>query len=210
MGARRDEEAAAGWPPWARRIVSGVLVVHLAALVAGVMGMPPASRLELAARELFSGYFNLLDLGQSYRFYSRLDRTVDPDDEERPWFTPVVTARLEFADGRVEEVRLPDPAQWPRLRYQRHMALAHWVFEEATAAARHGHESVRARSYARHLCAASGCERVTLYGQEHRIPPLDLVEQAAGGDPAAPRLDLDDPAYLTIPQRLGAYSCADL
>ena len=52
--------------------------------------------LEQSIAEVFTPYFDLVDLGYSYRYYAE------------PPPTPVVTATLEFGDGRPEEtVRLP-------------------------------------------------------------------------------------------------------
>ena len=73
-----------------------VLLVHLAAVLAGAVGVPPSSELERAIADAFTPYFDLMDLGYSYRFYAE------------PPPTPVVTATIRYEDGRPEEtVRLP-------------------------------------------------------------------------------------------------------
>ena len=60
------------------------------------VGVPPSSELERAIADGFSPYFDLMDLGYSYRFYAE------------PPPTPVVTATIQYGDGRPEEtVRLP-------------------------------------------------------------------------------------------------------
>src|SRR5262245_22305162 len=56
-----------GWPGWARGVATAVLVFHLAALLAGALGVPPSSELERAIADGFSPYFDLMDLGYSYR-----------------------------------------------------------------------------------------------------------------------------------------------
>ena len=93
--------ARGGWPGWARVVVSLALLYHMAAVLAGAVGVPPSSELEQAIADQFTPYFDLMDLGYSYRFYAE------------PPPTPVVTATLQFGDGRPEEtVRLPG-AMWP-------------------------------------------------------------------------------------------------
>ena len=104
----------AGWPGWARVIVSLALLYHMAAVLAGALGVPPSSELEQTIADTFAPYFDLMDLGYSYRFYAE------------PPPTPVVTATLQFGDGRPEEtVRLPGRVvAGPRMRHQRQLALA--------------------------------------------------------------------------------------
>ena len=85
------------WSPWSR-----------------VRGVPPSSLLERTIAEPFTPYYDLADLGYSYRYYAE------------PPPTPVVTATLSFGDGRPEEtLRLPGrEVTGPRLRHQRQLALA--------------------------------------------------------------------------------------
>src|SRR5690348_10553311 len=66
-GSRRDE--GTGWPGWARVVATAVLLFHLAAVLAGALGVPPSSELERVIADGFSPYFDLMDLGYSYRFY---------------------------------------------------------------------------------------------------------------------------------------------
>ena len=50
--ARREGSGpSAGWPSWARRLVTAGLLFHLAAVVAGALGVPPSSELERRDRE---------------------------------------------------------------------------------------------------------------------------------------------------------------
>ena len=81
-GSRPD--AGVGWPGWARTVVTLVLLFHLAAVLAGALGVPPSSELEQAIADGFSPYFDLMDLGYSYRFYAE------------PPPTPVVTATIQY------------------------------------------------------------------------------------------------------------------
>ena len=72
--------AMPGWPAWARVVVSLAIVFHLVAIVAGALGVPPSSLLERTIADPFTPYYDLVDLGYSYRYYAE------------PPPTPVVTA----------------------------------------------------------------------------------------------------------------------
>jgi hypothetical protein len=197
---KKDENR--GWPVWARCLTSVVLLVHMVAIVAAAVAAPPSSDLQRAIADRFAHYYELIDQGYGYRYYA-----------PEPPPTAVVKARLRFADGRGERVvRLPDRAQWPRLRYQRHLALAHHLFEDFSAAkeAPGGPEPSRwAASYARHLCRTNpGCTGVTLTLEMHLIPDLRLIREAASRPGAAP-VDVDAEAFFTVPERIGDYSCDD-
>ena len=112
------------WPVWARTTVSLVIVFHILAVLAGVLGVPPSSDLERTTAGLFTPYYDLIDLGYSYRYYSE------------PPPTPVATATLHFGEGRAEEtVRLPGRnVAGPRLRHQRQLALANALFMDVQEA----------------------------------------------------------------------------
>ena len=216
------------WPAGARRVVTGLLLYHLAALLAGALAAQPASPLEGAAASLFQNYFGLVDLGYAYRFYA-----------PEPPPTAVVTATLKFRDGSERTVRLPDRGLRPRLLYQRHLALANTLGVEVESARReredppnmpprsprssagegaaedgpppkHRHDAW-ARSYARHLCLAfggRGCVGVTLYLRMHLIPELGRV-RAALEQRLARRVDLDAEEFYTVPERIGDFACDD-
>jgi hypothetical protein len=140
------------------------------------------------------------DQGYSYRFYTA---GAPP--------TPIVTALLEFEDGRTEEIRIPDRSLWPRLRFQRHLALAYHLFEDVRRAPRDpatGDSRSRwAASYARHLCRENpGCRRVVLFLQDHLNPtPDELMEAAREGR----TIDVEDRRYYGDRQRIGVYLCDD-
>jgi hypothetical protein len=174
------------------------LLFHLVAVAAGVLGEPPSSSLEQAARGVFGVYYQLIDQGYAYRYYA-----------PEPGPTPVVTARIAYGDGRPEEtVRLPRRGVLPRLRYQRQLALANHLtadFREARGVTGDGGRSVWARSYARHLARSRpGCVSVTLYAQEHLIPdPLEVREALRRREP----VDLDAEGYYTAPERIGEFPC---
>ena len=192
--------APAPWPVWARVAVSAALLFHMGAVVAGALGVPPSSPLEQSIAEIFAPYHDLVDLGYSYRYY------VDPPP------TPVVTATLEFSDGRPEEtLRLPGrEVAGPRMRHQRQLALANSLFMDVHAAKEQTGDSSKsrlARAYARHLCLTRrDCRSVTLHVQHHLIPELEQVREATRS-PGAPRFDLFAESLFTTPEWIGDYAC---
>jgi hypothetical protein len=199
-GPRRDGDS--GWPGWARGVVTVVVLFHLAAVLAGAMGVPPSSELEQAVADVFTPYFDLMDLGYSYRFYAE------------PPPTPVVTATIEYADGRPDEtVRLPGrDVAGPRMRHQRQLALANALYldvQEARLRVKDARESRLARAYARHLCRTRpGCRSVTLHLEQHLIPDPQQVRQALAA-PGSPRFDLFADRLFTTPEWIGDFPCDD-
>ena len=189
-----------GWPGWGKAVVSSALLLHAVAVLAGVLARPPSSALERSIASGFGPYYRLIDQGYSYRFYTS---GAPP--------TPVLMARLEFQDGRTEELRIPDRSLRPRLRMQRHLALAYHLFEDVRMAGptpdpKTGNSRSRlAESYARHLCRTHpGCRRVTLTLRDHLNPqPNELVEAARRGRV----IDVEAPRFYGDPRRIGAYLC---
>jgi hypothetical protein len=121
--------------------------------------------------------------------------------------TPIVRVRLEFAGGTPDrEIRLPDPATRPRIRYLRQIGLAwHLVHEWSQQGS--VPRSFWAESYARHLCRTNpGCTRVALYMQYHRMPdPASVVREVSEGRTP----DLDAPGLFTVSELIGAFSCSE-
>jgi hypothetical protein len=192
-----------GWPAWARRVATAVLVFHGAAVAAGALGVPPSSELERAVADAFSPYFDLMDVGYSYRFYAE------------PPPTPVVRATISYGDGRPDEtVRLPGrDVPGPRMRHQRQLALANALFndvQEARRQVKDAGKSRLARAYARHLChARPGTRSVTLHLEQHLIPDPAEVRQALEGDGSS-RFDLFSERLFTTPEWIGDFPCDDL
>ncbi|GAC1474902.1 MAG: hypothetical protein NVSMB9_26180 [Isosphaeraceae bacterium] len=186
------------WPLWARWVVTGILAFHLMAVMTGALAASPSSLLERWLADGFAEYHHAVDQGYAYRYYA-----------PEPGPTPVVTATIRFHDSRpAETLRLPTRGAWPRLRYQRQMALANHLVADFEAARREtgdGKRSAYARSYARHLVRTrSGCSTVTLYAQAHLIPdPLQVREALAKGT----RVDLEAEEYYTTPERIGEFLC---
>jgi hypothetical protein len=186
------------WPLWARVTVTLVVLVHAWALWVGGWAGPPSSPLQHELADGFQGYYDLIDQGYSYRYYA-----------PEPPPTPVVTATIRYADGRAEEVRLPDRATRPRMLYQRELALANSLFTEVDEARQHNGEPGEgpwAQSYARHLGKIRpGARSVTLMLQLHLIPDPARVAQQWRETGKAP--DLDAPEFYTVPERIGEYPC---
>jgi hypothetical protein len=179
-----------------------VLVFHLAAVLAGALGVPPSSELERTIADGFAPYFDLMDVGYSYRFYAE------------PPPTPVVRATITYDDGRPDEtVRLPGrDVPGPPMRHQRQLALANALFndvQEARRTIKDASGSRLARAYARHLCRARpGSRSVTLHLEQHLIPDPDQVRQALEV-PGAPRFDLFSERLFTTPEWIGDFPCED-
>jgi hypothetical protein len=191
---------AGRWPNWARVIVTLALLYHASAVWVGAWAPAPSSRLERDLDEFFDRYQQLVDQGYSYRYYS-------PD----PPPTPVVTATLAFADGRPEKsVRIPERGTWPRLRYQRQLALANGLLMDVEDAKAKGLDASRSRwahAFATHLGRSNpGCSSVTLRWQLHLLPNPDRVRQLLEAPGAGP-VDLDAEEFYTAPERIGVFPC---
>lgn len=186
------------WPSWARHLVSALLLFHITAVLAGALAAAPSSDIERWVADRFGIYHQLVDQGYAYRYYA-----------PEPGPTPIVTAKIRYADGRPEEtIRLPQRGLLPRLRYQRQLALANHLvadFEEARRVTGDGARSHYARSYARHLAKTrAGCSTVSLYTQSHLIPSPGEVSAARAAGRA---VDIDAEEYYTAPERIGEFPC---
>jgi hypothetical protein len=181
-------------------VVSLAVIFHVGAVLAGALGVPPSSLLEQTIADAFRPYFDLVDMGYSYRYYAE------------PPPTPVVTATIAFSDGRSEEtVRLPArDVAGPRMRQQRQLALANALFvhvQEARERFGDVSSSSLARAYARHLSLTRpGCRSVTLHLQHHLIPEMEQVREATR-PLGAPPFDLFAESLLTTPEWIGDYPC---
>lgn len=204
MKVEGESQTTPGWPRWARRAATAGLLFHLGGLLAAALAAAPASPLERGLEGLFLPYHQLIDQGYSYRYYA-----------PEPPPTPVLEARLRYADGRPERtVRLPDRSTRPRMLYQRQLALANHAYQEWDGARRRAEadggsvdpSALRlAASYARHLGRLHGCAEVAIYVTMHVIPPLGEVQRelAEGRGP----VDLDAERYYQTPQLIGVYAC---
>jgi len=194
---------ASPWPAWARRLVTLVLAVHLAAVAGGALGVPPSSVLQRSFADLFRWHHGLFDQGYAYRYYAE------------PPPTPVVVATLRRADGSDETVRIPERyVPGPPMRRQRQLALANALFAGSRAAMLeegsgvHDHESWLARSYARRLCLTHpGTNSVTLRIQQHLIPAPDRVLEFLDETGGRERFDLFAESMFTTPRWIGDFPC---
>jgi hypothetical protein len=193
------DQAGQTWPVGARWAVSGLILFHVAAVLAGSLGAAPSSDLEHETAELFGPYHQLLNQGVGYHYYS----TAFPP-------TPVVTATLSFADGRPDRVvRIPERGIKPRLLYQRQLAMAHYLMEdfEAAKAKGDGSQSHWAHAFATHIGKTNpGCKTVTLRLEMKMVPRLERVNELLGQSGSAP-VDLDADEFSTAPERIGVYPC---
>ena len=192
---RQSVTAASAWPTWARWVVTLILGFHILAMLGVAFSGAPASDLEREFARAFGAYPYLVGMDSVHRYYA-----------PAPPPTPVVTAELTFEGGATETLRLPDRGIWPRLRYQRQLALAHHLnseFQRAAHDPRGPRPSVWGASYARHLLAKNPtASSVTLRVQHHLIP--DLVRLRESG-PDSGALDPDDERYFTVPELIGTY-----
>jgi hypothetical protein len=206
-GARKRRRAEAGRAPgrphapaFVRIAASCFIVLHLGAVLTGAFASVPYSTLERSLVHFYRYYFGIVNQGYAYRYYSRLDTTIDPH-HPNPWGTPIVVADLEFDEpgggSRVEAFRLPErPGPRPRLRFQRQLDLAFYVTADPRWAA----------SYARHLFKTTGCSRLKIYSQYHYIPNIpDLRDAIAAG--RADSIDLESPGTYGPRRLLGEFEC---
>jgi hypothetical protein len=186
-----------------KAVVTGLLIWHILAVLSVSLAVAPSSPLERGIADQFLGYLLLIDQNHVHRYYSA-----------EPPPTPVVTARLQFAEGRPERtVRQPDRSSRPRLWYQRELALAHRLALEYDLARESG-DALRwqelAASYARHLCRTTpGCSGVTITLQRHLIPSLGQFRAARAAENGR-ALDVESEDFYTTPERLGDYACDGL
>lgn len=195
----KDAPAAVRWPTWARVLTTLALLYHASAVWVGAWAPGPSSELERQLVGPFDAYYQATNQGFSYRYYS-----------PEPPPTPIITATLAFADGRPDRVaRIPERGTWPRLRYQRQLALANGLFQDLNEAKRHGDGSGSpwAHAFKTHLCRSNpGCSTITLRWQMHLVPNPGRVRELldrSGGRP----VDLDAEEFYTAPERIGVYPC---
>ena len=111
--------SSSSWTPTRRRLVSALLLGHLAAIfIAPWSSPPPAPLLAQKAARLIEPYLTAAYLNHGYRFFA-------PD----PGPSHLVRYSLTQADGTVLQGRIPDPQRdWPRLLYHRHFMITESLF----------------------------------------------------------------------------------
>ncbi len=186
---RPDADTSPPWPTWARALVSAVLVFHFAAMLAIALAGRPASVLEGEAASLFGRYAEAIHQANAHRYYA-----------PAPPPTPIALAEIRDAGGQILATRrIPDRATRPRIRYQRELALAYHLYNNAMAV-RNGSAAVPlAPAYARHLIAVTpNAASVTLRVQQHLVPDLVRLREEGAIDP-------DDARFFTVPERIGDF-----
>jgi len=192
---------------WSRRtkwIVSGLLTLHLIAVVAEPFRFFTRSRRGTSpaadpARIWLAPYIEFAYLNHGYFFFA-----------PEPGPSHLMNFQLTLADERQVSLAFPDKRnQWPRLLYHRHFMLAEFLhqlhvppFDAAVAAEdpnlardwqaeRALFERVR-DSMREHVAAKFGASQVRVERLEHRLPSDDEVFRL--------RVPLDSPTlYVTLP-----------
>gem|GEM_PF-650754 len=175
--------------PWQKRIISGVIILHLIAVVAGPLAAPPSSELFGRLWDKMQWYVEPMFLNHGYRFFG-------PD----PGPSHLVEWEVELPDGSTLQGDFPNlNDQQPRLFYHRHFMLSErlqafpesrqppgvlWVAgaigglpSEGGLIDLPGDPAINAlaRSYARHLYHKHKAKRVRLTLVRHLIPEPDWV-----------------------------------
>ncbi len=184
----RDGSPPFAWSPLTRALLSGWLVIHMAAVF-----LPPfafqtssvpgsGSPLAVPLMQWISPYADGLYLNHGYAFFA-------PD----PGSSFLLRASMEFDDGRETIHRtMPDlDIDWPRLRYHRHFMLSEHLNASFIPAQpppevaanpadlevwqqRHAVYASRREAIINHLKKKYGADRVRLRRVEHRL--LDPYE----------------------------------
>lgn len=157
------------WSPLARRIVSGLLLLHLAALVIGPASVGPSSELCQALWRTFRPYLDAAYLNHGYHFFA-----------PEPGPSHLVRYEVRLADGSLRRGYFPDPKlHRPRLLYHRHFMLSEHLGNVA-AEAHPDVLAVYAASFAHHLLKQHEASWIKLYLVRHALPSSTDV---SGGMP---------------------------
>ncbi len=174
--AQPDNALSIHW----RIVISVALLVHLTAVIAAPMAVPPSSDIQRNLAMSLNPYIFATYLNHGYRFFA-----------PAPSPGHLVRYTLEMPDGSSRQGVFPDlKTEWPRLFYHRHFMLSEKLAslydpEEPRAddppEVRRAWQMDRqtfqtiAESYARYLLKTSGARRVTLEVVQHELPsPADL------------------------------------
>ena len=177
-------DAAMVVPPrvkWIRRGVNLWLIYHVAAIIIAPASVSPSSSLIQSAWGVFQPYLELLYLNHGYHFFA-------PEPTE----STLLAFAADRPDGTVVRGRIPGPQIVPRLLYHRHFMLTEHMRDAPEVL-----QQEWLGSYAEHLCRKYGATQVTLTGQIHNIPTMEMVRNG---------VKLDDPtSYQEEP--LGVFQC---
>jgi hypothetical protein len=193
------------WPTWAKFVVSFFLLIHMFAILATEAGEFPSSEIEREIMECFAPYICLINQQTAHRYYA-----------PQPGATPIVLFRVKYRDKtRPDEiVRIPDPKVWPRIRFQRQLAMANNVLAErgmynrAMMRGERPPEMLYPAFFARRVCwTHPGCESVEVVLRMHNFPPPLIAYEAAR---KSGTLNLDQEAFYGPPDKLGDFPCDEL
>jgi len=166
-----SDSSAPTLSPGIRAAASVLLALHLAAVVSAPFAGPNPSGnpspLALAAFQFFRPYLEAAYLNHAYLFFV-----------PEPGYGHLVRYELEMPDGTRREGQFPDRAEHrPRLLYHRHFMLS-----EKIGGPPDDRIAAWTQSYAEHLLARHGAQRVTLYLRVHRMPDDELVRRGRSLD----------------------------
>ncbi|MFI5457069.1 MAG: hypothetical protein ACHRXM_16610 [Isosphaerales bacterium] len=142
-----------------RWAVNAWLVFHVSAIIIAPASVAPSSDLIQAAWGVFQPYLQLLYLNHGYHFFA-------PEPSE----STLLAFAAERTDGTVVRGRIPSPSMHPRLLFHRHFMLTEHM--------RDAPEELQQEwvgSYAQHICHKYGAVRVSLTGQLHNLPTMEMV-----------------------------------
>ncbi len=126
--------------PLGRKSISGLILLHLIALVIGVVsnaGYESPLRTSLRSVPLVTDYLQLLNMDQAYD--DALTYGAPEDGVHQLQFaldrisTEEVPAEGESSESSKSEILLPDESTWPRIRRRRYENLAFQIDELAVA-----------------------------------------------------------------------------
>jgi hypothetical protein len=157
------------------------LLYHLSAIVIAPAAVAPSSGLIESAWSFFQPYLQLLYLNNGYHFFA-----------PEPSASALLAFQATRADGTIIEGRIPDRSTVPRLLYHRQFMLTEHM-KVATEELRQAWLG----SYAEHLCRKYGATKVSLTGQIHNLPTMEMVRNG---------VRLDDPASYED-EALGEFEC---
>jgi hypothetical protein len=191
VSSRSNDHSATSSPPSAHRggkvrllrwAVNLWLVFHISAIIVAPLSVAPSSDLIQSAWGFFQPYLQLLYLNHGYHFFA-----------PEPGESTLLAFAAERADGTVVSGRIPNRTIVPRLLYHRHFMLTEHMRDAPDEL-----QQDWVASYAEHLCRKYGAARVSLTGQIHNLPTMEMVR---GG------VRLDDPTSFED-ESLGVFECA--
>ncbi|MBM81708.1 MAG: hypothetical protein CMJ78_14105 [Planctomycetaceae bacterium] len=159
--------------PLRRRLVTCLLLFHLAAIVIAPWSVPPSSLLSGSCWEVVQPYLQSTYLNHGYHFFA-----------PEPGASHLIRYELTMPNGETVSGRFPDKQEhWPRLLYHRHFMLTEALNRLALDEADNAALTTVAQSYADHLIEESGAQSVRLFLQRHYIPsPQQVLDGLPLGD----------------------------